>query len=160
MKKTVLYGFLRWTVLAGFAVLLVFFAGKNRISRASLPEVAAAVEASVEFHNVTEGSDSMVKRLYDIDPAAYASVRLLYLSSNMDADELLIVKLADVSQQREVRAAMEKRLATQKKSFDGYGTFQYALLCDHAEIVLRGNYAIFVVNDHSADAVTAFEKSL
>ena len=160
MKKTALFGILRWIVLAGFIFLLVLFAGRDKISHAQLPDVERAVLDSVTLHNVTEGSDSMIKRLYGLDPADYEAIRLYYPASNMDAEELLLIRLRDVEQQKTVREAIENRLATQKKSFDGYGIEQFALLSDHAEIVTRGNYVMFVVNEKNADAVQAFLRAL
>jgi hypothetical protein len=78
----------------------------------------------------------------------------------MMAEELLIVKLSDMSQQDMVRAAAEKRLATQKTTFEGYGVEQFDLLSNHSIIEVRGNYVLFVVNENCDAALKAFRKAL
>ena len=55
-----------------------------------------------------------------------------------------------------VRAAMEKRLQTQKNTFEGYGVEQYDLLSNYSVVEVRGNFALFVVNKGYLDAHKAF----
>ena len=74
----------------------------------------------------------------------------------MMAEELLIVKLSDVSQQEMVRKAVEARIATQKNTFEGYGVEQFEMLSNNAVVEVRGNYVLFVVNAASAEAQKAF----
>ena len=78
----------------------------------------------------------------------------------MMAEEVLIVKLADVSQQEQVRAACEKRIATQKTTFEGYGVEQFEMLENNAIIDVRGNFVLFVVNPNAKDAQAAFRGAL
>ena len=77
----------------------------------------------------------------------------------MDAEELLIVQLKDVSQQETVKAAIDARLETQKNSFEGYGVEQYALL-EKSVVDVEGNYILFVVNEQAAKAQSAFLQAL
>ena len=72
---------------------------------------------------------------------------------------MLIVKLKDLSQQETVAAAAQARLDTQMNTFEGYGVEQVALL-EKAVIEVRGNYILFVCNDHADAAVQAFLDAL
>ena len=123
-------------------------------------QVAEAVTQVIEMENMLEGDNTMIKRFYGLDPSAYEACILYYPTTNMMAEELLIVKLRDVSQQETVRAAAEKRIATQKTTFEGYGPEQFALLSDHSVVEVRGNYVLFVVNERSAAARDAFLDAL
>ena len=51
---------------------------------------------------------------------------------------------------------MEKRIATQKTTFEGYGVEQFEMLSNNAVVELRGNFVLFVVNPSSAAARDAF----
>ena len=102
----------------------------------------------------------MVKRLYGLDPASFESCVLYYPNTNMMAEEVLILKLTDTSQQQSVRAAIEARVETQKTTFDGYGVEQYALLTENCIIDIRGNFVLFVVNADCAAAQKAFAGAL
>ena len=154
--KTMFYEIARWAVaLAAVVSLLVMFGG-NTVSDADPAAVAQAVTAQIDMTNMLEGDNTMIKRFYGLDPSAYESCILYYPNTNMMAEELLIVKLKDVSQQETLRAAVEKRIATQKTTFEGYGVEQFEMLSNNAVVELRGNFVLFVVNPSSAAARDAF----
>lgn len=121
---------------------------------------ASAVTASVDLSALQEGSVQMVKRLYGLNPSDFDGCLLYYPQTNMEAEELLLLKLRDTSQQEAVRAAVEARLETQKTSFDGYGLEQYDLLTNHSILDIRGNYVLFVVHKDAAAVQQAFRGAL
>lgn len=160
MNRSVIYECLRWLSAALVILLIVLCGLKNRVSRADPAAVTAAVTAVFDTENVLEADAQMVKRLYGIQPADYESCTLYYPKTNMGAEELLIVKLRDVSQREAVVAAVEKRIETQKAAFDGYGPAQFSLLENHAVVEPRGNYVLFVVSEAADAARTAFVNAL
>ena len=150
-QKTILLELLRW-LCAGLAVVfLVVSFRQEPVSSAAFEDVASAVTASVDLSALQEGSVQMVKRLYGL---------LYYPQTNMEAEELLLLKLRDTSQQEAVRAAVEARLETQKTSFDGYGLEQYDLLTNHSILDIRGNYVLFIVHKDAAAVQQAFRGAL
>ena len=160
MKQSQIYEIIRWLCVALVVALIVFHSLKNRVSSADPAAVTEAVTAVISTENMQEADAQMVKRLYGINPADYESCTLYYPTTNMGADELLIVKLKDVSQQEALSAAVDARLQTQKTAFDGYGAEQFALLSDHAVIEPRGNYFLFVVSANADAAAAAFRAAL
>ena len=155
-----LYEIGRWvSVIAGLVILLVLFGG-NSVSGADPQEVAQAVTDVIDMENMQLADNQMVKRFYGLDPADYEGCVLYYPNTNMMAEEVLIVKLKDISQQQTVSDAIETRLQTQKNTFEGYGVEQFDLLTNHAVVELRGNYVLFVVSDHAEAARKAFRGAL
>ena len=155
-----LYEIGRWvSVIAGLVILLVLFGG-NSVSGADPQEVAQAVTDVIDMENMQLADNQMVKRFYGLDPADYEGCVLYYPNTNMMAEEVLIVKLKDISQQQTVSDAIEARLQTQKNTFEGYGVEQFDLLTNHAVVELRGNYVLFVVSDHAEAARKAFRGAL
>lgn len=146
----------RWTVLAVAVISLMIQFGGDTVSNADPADVEAAVVAEIDMTNMLQGDNKMIKRFYGLDPAAFEACILYYPTTNMMAEELLIVKLSDVSQQEMVRSAVEARIATQKNTFEGYGVEQFEMLSNNAVVEVRGNYVLFVVNADSADAQKAF----
>ena len=59
----------------------------------------------------------MFKRLYGLNANDFADVRLYVGESNMDVEELLIVKLKDTSQSESIQSAVTARVEKQLKSF-------------------------------------------
>ena len=155
-----LYEIGRWAaVIAGLVILLVLFGG-NSVSGADPQEVAEAVTSAIDMENMQLADNQMVKRFYGLDPADYEGCILYYPNTNMMAEEVLIVKLKDISQQQTVSDAIAARLQTQKNTFEGYGVEQFDLLTNHAVVELRGNYVLFVVSDHAEAARKAFRGAL
>ena len=152
----VVYEVARWTAAVLAAVFLFLLFGNDPVSDAALADVERAVTAQIEMGNMLEGDNQMIKRFYGLDPAVFDECVLYYPTTNMQAEELLIIKLADPAQAESVEAAIEARLETQKASFDGYGIEQYDMLTNNAVVEVRGNFVLFVVNAASAQAREAF----
>lgn len=158
--KSIMYEILRWAVVLAAVVMLVLMFGMDPVSNADIADVESAVTQKLDMSSVLAGDNLMIRRLYGIDPAEYEACVLYYPSTNMVAEELLIIKLADTSQQEAVQAAIEARLQTQKTSFDGYGIEQYDMLTNNSVVEIRGNFVLFVVNAASAEARQAFLDAL
>lgn len=154
--KTWIFEAVRWIAAIAVVVYLVVLFGGNRVSSAEFSDVCAAVMDVVDTSNMQEAENRMVKRLYGLDPSSFAGCMLYYPTTNMGAEEVLILKLADTSQQEAVAAAVEQRLQTQRNTFEGYGVEQFDLLSNNSVIEVRGNYVLFVVNAACADARKAF----
>lgn len=160
MNRALLCSIFRWSAAALALILIVKLCGGTGISNADPAQVAAAVTAELDMSAMQEADNQMVKRLYGLAPSDYEGLYLWYPTTNMGAEEVLVIKLKDPSQADAVRAAVEKRLDTQKTSFDGYGIEQYDLLSNHSILDIRGNYLLFVVHIKAEQAQEAFRKAL
>lgn len=158
--KSLIYEILRWAAAALAVVSLFVMFGGNTASSADPQKVASAVTESIDMNNMTLAENQMVKRLYGLDPSSFDGCILYYPTTNMMAEELLIIKLSDMSQQETVRAAVEARLQTQKNTFEGYGVEQFDMLTNNSIIEIRGNYVLFVVNADCDEALKAFKGAL
>lgn len=72
------------------------------------------------------------------------------------ADELVIMKAADESKVAAIEAGAQKRLASQKKSFQDYIPEQFKRL-DDAQVVVNGRYVLYVCADDTQSIVDAFK---
>lgn len=150
---------LKWAVFAaGLIVLLIALAG-GKVSDTPYADVEKKVVETADTTVMKQADNRMIKRLYGIDPAQYENVTLYYPVSNMGADELLMVRVKDDAQSEGVLEAIDKRLESQKRSFDGYGTDQTAIL-EGSVIKKSGHDIIFVAAKDAADVVRAFEAAL
>ena len=158
--NTFLYEIARWSAAVAAVISLIWMFGGNTVSNADPAEVAEAVVETIDMENMLEADNQLIKRFYGLDPAGFEGCILYYPTTNMMAEEVLIVKLKDMSQQEQVRAAIEKRIETQKTTFEGYGVEQFELLTNNAVIEVRGNFILFIVNADSAEAQKAFLKAI
>ena len=150
--------FVKWLLIVVLAVFLISGRLSSRISSTDFASMSKAVSEAVDLTPMQLADNQMLKRLYGLDGSLFDGVMLYYPTTNMGAEELLLVKMKDTSQADEVRAAMESRLATQKKSFDGYGAAQTAML-EKSIIEVRGNYALFISAEDPARVRQAFDRS-
>jgi hypothetical protein len=158
--NTFLYEIARWSAAVAAVISLIWMFGGNTVSNADPVEVAEAVVETIDMENMLEADNQLIKRFYGLDPANFEGCILYYPTTNMMAEEVLIVKLKDMSQQAQVRAAIEKRIETQKTTFEGYGVEQFELLTNNAVVEVRGNFVLFIVNANSAEAQKAFLKAI
>lgn len=160
MYKDKLFALLRWVCVIAAVVFLATRFGGQGVSDADLAVVAEKSAAQMDMTNLQTGDHQMVKRLYGLNPADYEGCVLYYPLTNMEAEELFLVKLADISQQESVCAALAARVETQKSSFDGYGFEQYDLLTNHCIIRAEGNFVLFVVGADAQNVLQAFLDAL
>lgn len=160
MNKLRICAFLRWSAAILALILIVNLCGGSGTSHADPAQVFKAVSSELDMDTMQEADNQMIKRLYGLIPTDYEGLFLWYPTTNMGAEELLVVKLKDPAQAETVRTAVEKRLESQKRSFDGYGVEQYELLSNHSILDVRGNFLLFVVNPKAELAREAFRKAL
>ena len=97
-------------------------------------------------------ADAMrLRRAYGLNANDYEDYLYFAPESNMDVDELLIIRLKSEDQSFAVQRAIEERLQTQKNNFDGYGTDQLDLLEHFSKVIQIGKYRGLVVSGE-ADA--------
>ena len=141
------------------AVFILFDLFGDRTSKADINAVADETAKAAGFDDMTRAENRMIKRFYGVNPKEYEGAVLYAPQDNMDVHELFIVKLKDVSQQETIERAIEERLDTQIKSFEGYGAEQVALLQKHV-LEVKGNYVFYMVGENAQAARKAFLNSL
>lgn len=152
-------GVVKYILILLLLVFIVSLLSSGEVSNAELKDVSKQVVKAYGAEGLSAADNRMVKRLYGINANDYEGVTLYVSDSNMKVEELLIVKLKDVSQAGAVEAAIEGRLDKQLESFEGYGVEQSKLLKDHV-LDVKGNYILYVVDKKAKTADKAFQKSL
>lgn|SRR5699024_8488216 len=146
-------------MVAALLIFFIVFQVGNKSSNASLESVSENVVGTLDLEGMQESNNRMFQKFYGLDAEDYEGVTLYSPASNMDAQELLIVKLKDTSQAEAVTEAINSRLETQMNSFEGYGIEQYAMLEDHV-LDVQGNFILYVVHPNAGSADEAFRNSL
>lgn len=145
-------------VLALIIITIVSMSGETE-SKKAMSEISPQLEALFKNDRAQLSTDRMLKKYYGLNASDYESVVLYFPVSNMDAEEMLIVKLKNNSHADTVRSAMENRQKTQIGIYQGYAPQQLAL-CENAVIDVQGNYLLYVVHADAAKIDTVFRSSL
>lgn len=134
-------------VLVLFLFIIVLMQEKTPVDL-PLSEVESRLLQEKELESMTRSDALRFKRAYGLNAEDYEEILYYEPETNMDVEELLIVHVADSTQTETVEAAMEQRIAVQKKNFDGYGTDQLAIL-GKARIYSNGMYVCLVISEDS-----------
>lgn len=153
-------GMIRWASVLGVIVFMIASSASGRMSKTDISEVRACIEANADLTDMLPGDDAALRRLYGLDAAEFDGYILYTPKSNMNAEELLIIKLADKSQKQAVEDAFNARLDTQKNSFEGYGIEQFDLLENSSVAKVTSGYGIFIVRKDQAVLYSAVKKVL
>ena len=157
MKKY--FSYIKIALVVLLLLFIVIDVKRDAESHSDINTVAAQVAKAADVGKESYAQERMIKRFYSLNPKEYEGAVLYAPKDNMDVNEIFIVKLKDKSQSETVEEAVQKRLETQLKSFEGYGAEQTALLEAH-KLQVKGNYIFFMVGDRAAAAQKAFLKSL
>ncbi len=164
-KKTgkasnVIFTLLRIVLVAALVAAIVFYVFlRNRESTVSASDVFKKVEQTVKTEKMEKTTDRYFKKYYGLNAADYDSVLYYAPVSNMDAEELLVIKLKNSNQAEAVTDAILKRQSDKEQSFEGYAPEQYALAQDYI-LDVQGNYILFVVDPKAEEIDNAFAGAL
>ena len=144
---------------AGLVAVIFVYLLQSEGSNKPVEEVAAQVTVLFENEKSEKSPERMLKKHYGLNAQDYDGVVLYSPISNMDAEELLIVKLQSAQQMDELTEAVQERLDSQINIYEGYAPEQYDL-CSHAVLDPEGNYFLFVVHADADRIQEAFRKAL
>ena len=147
------------SVLTILIIFMILLQARDKTSNASLEDVAQSVAGAIDLEGMEESTNQMFRKFYGLNAGDYEGVTLYAPASNMNAEELLVIKLQDSSQADSVTQAINSRLETQMNRFEGYGVEQYDMLENHV-LDVQGNFILYIVHPDAEKADQAFRSSL
>lgn len=145
----------RWTLFGVLLTGLILSRMSQKMSKAAFSDVSGAVTAAADLTGSTESGGQMLRRLYHIDPQQLRDFTLYAPATNMSANELLIAQTTNSADAEAILSAATERIATQKKSFAGYGIAQTEML-SHAVTESRGGYVLLYVGEDPENVKKTF----
>lgn len=100
-----------------------------------------------------------IKKIFGLNTSDYEGSIYHKPKSNMDAEELLIIRAASLEQVQSIEDAIDTRLDKQKKVFEGYAPKQYKQL-ENARVVVKGRFVLYVVSDDADKYASAFTDAI
>ena len=121
----------------------------------SQQETPDDTEADGVFDGMGQATALDFKRIFGLNAEDYDGTVYFKPISQMDVEELLIVRLKSDDQAEALENAVEERIKNQKTSFDGYGAAQCALL-EKAIVKRKGNFLFYCVSPEAEKYCDAF----
>lgn len=138
---------------------IVFTIGCTKKVDVSVEDIESNIINNINIDNLEKGNQKALRRLYGISQDDLEEFALYIPKSNMDVDEILILKVKNKEKIYDIEEKIEDRVERQIKNFDGYGREQVGLLNDY-EIKIKDKYILFSVSDKSEDIKELFIKSI
>ena len=146
--------YLMVVLLIIYVVFLVTQEGDNTVS---VDTIEKNITKAVKLEGMKKGTTQDLKKYYSLND--YEGISLYIPDDVMSVNEILVIKVKNESQIETVEKAVEIRVNTQEKNFEGYGVEQTKLI--HAAIIeTRGRYVLLAVSKDADRIDAAFKKSI
>lgn len=143
-------------VILGFVILMV---RSQNIGTAPFEDVQLALEPVIDQETMRNVGGKGFRRNYKLNDADYEGVLMYQSVSGMSAEEILLVKAKNRNQINEIKEAIEKRRASRVNDFSGYAP-QEAALMENAELIVQGQYVLFLPSSQASELKQAFLASV
>lgn len=126
------------------ACLFIFTSGSSK----SFEEVAGPVDGMINKSRMVKATDRDVKKFYGLNTSDYEGV-MCYISKNtLSAEEVLVLKVKDEDQIKDVKDAVNMRLEKRKSDFKGYAPDE-EMAVDNAVFSIRGKFVFLSIGPDS-----------
>lgn len=114
------------------------------------------IEQAVDVSDMRKGYDEDLKELYDIDANDIEEYILYTAPSNIEADEIAIIKVKAKDDLKEVENKIGRRVEALGTSFKDYIPEEYYLIEKHI-VNTKQNYVLFVVSERADEIADVFD---
>lgn len=125
----------------------------------SAAKIEDQMKQSVKLDKLKKGDAHKLKKLYDLGTEQVEDFLLYTASSNVRADEIVVIKVKDEKQIDSVKASITQRIDAQAVKFKDYRPDEYALVEKHV-LKVKSRYILFVVSADTEQIEKAFDEAL
>ncbi|MBU3129382.1 DUF4358 domain-containing protein [Clostridium tagluense] len=123
-----------------------------------IPEIIACIQKVSDLSPMEKGNKTKLRKLYSISTTGLEDFALYAPKSNMEANEILILKVKNQDDIDDLLESIESRIEKQSSSFKDYSPDQYELLENH-NLEVKGKYIILNVSKDVDKITTAVNES-
>lgn len=158
--KNAIFTIIRFILVIALILAIFFFVfRKPAPSNKPFSKVADAVASAIKTEGMEENTFRFLKKYYGLNATDYENVLIYTPLTSMDAEEILLIKLKDSSQEEEIKKAIEQRVEAKMSAFKGYAPEQYDLSKKYI-LDISGGYVLYVVSPDAQKIDDAFKKAL
>lgn len=158
-KQIDVINILKYAMVGVFIIYIIWLLAMQGGTKTPMKTMKTNIMSVINTDGMKKGTTQDLKRYYGLNANDYKGSMLYVPDDVMGVRELLVIKLSNVGQADQVKAAAQKRLDTQKNSFEGYGAEQTKLI-NAAVLESRGDYVLMVIDKKADDVQKIFRKSL
>ncbi|MEG0307624.1 MAG: DUF4358 domain-containing protein [Clostridium sp.] len=148
-----------YCILAG--IVLVTFIVLYKVLEIKEPDMVQIRQSIIETADIItmdEGDALKLRKLYYINKNDVEEFILYSPKTNMDANEILILKAKSEKDVDELKSKIEGRVEKQSNSFKSYRPEEYEIISDRV-LEVKGEYLILIISKDSKEIKTAIDKN-
>lgn len=143
-----------------FAIVLIGCSSTKAVTKdVSVDTIEDYIKQKVSLEAMEKADQSRLKKLYHLDGDELQDFVLYTAESNVEANELAIIKVKQEEQVEVVKDKILKRIEAQKIKLQDYRPEQFYLVEKHI-LSNRGLYILFVVSEDAKQIEHAFNEAL
>lgn len=147
-------------LLAVIAALLSGCSGSEvTYESVTAAEIGASIERTVDLSDMTQGDANRLRKFYGLESAGLTEFVLYTASSNVRADELLIIKVNDRGEIANITERVQRRIAAQRSKFQNYRPEEHYLIEKHV-LKSKGPFVFFAVSQDAERMERTFDEAL
>jgi len=147
--KTKAYRMITLGVLSAITFTFIFITIKRcgiiQIKNPKVSSIVGNIKNSTDLSLLNECDKSKLRKLYNINAGDLEEFRLYAPKTNMDANQILILKVKDQNQIEAIKENLENQISRQAASFKDYRPDQYDLI-ENYSLKAKGKYLFLVVS--------------
>lgn len=141
-------------------IVLAVFVGLYKVLEVKEPDMEVLKEKilnTVDLTSMDEGDGQRLRKLYYIGKNEIEDFIFLAPKTNMDANEVLVLKAKSQEGMDELIEKVNGRIEKAEKNFESYRPDQYELIKDRI-LEVRGRYLILVISKDAKEIKDAIDQ--
>lgn len=155
--KTFLLNIAKTVLIALLIIFIIFLFRSKSAADISVKDIKYTMTKAVGISQLEAGTDRELLKNYGLAASDIKGYVYYLSSSNMNVDELLVVKMKNRSQAKSIEKSVETYIKNQRKSFEGYGPQQVDLLSKYI-LLSQGDYIFAAVSKNAEKWKEKFEE--
>ncbi|KGP80680.1 MULTISPECIES: DUF4358 domain-containing protein [unclassified Paenibacillus] len=139
--------------------ILIGCSGKNEAAKdVPVHTIEERIKQVASMEDMEKGDMNRLKKLYHLDPDEVQDFVLYTAESNVEANELAVIKVKQENQAESVKEKIMKRIEAQEVKLKDYRPEQFYLVEKHV-LKVKGLYILFTVSKDAEKIESAFDKA-
>lgn len=140
--------------------ILIGCSGKNEDAKdVPVHTIEERIRQAASMEDMEKGDRTRLMKLYRLDEEEVQDFVLYTAESNVEANELAVIKVNQANQAESVKEQIMKRIEAQKVKLKDYRPEQFYLV-EKRVLKVKGQYILFTVSKDAEKIEGAFDKAL
>lgn len=143
------------------AIVLITFIGVYgllEIEEPSMADIDESIKDIVALNNVVKGDSKKLRQLYYINKSQVEDFTLFVPKTNMDANEILVIKAKGEDSIMELKEKLEARVKKQADTFKSYRPDLTKVIEDY-KLKVNGEYIYLIISQDNKEITKAIDKN-